>query len=178
MICSNSSSLVWLRPVKEQKVHALCKACIKTGIAHSHACEFRMWQAAFCKRAVLRTIICCGFAGVELALFLVPISVVQYMPNFFFGSLLMLFGIEITLDWLIHSFRKVCVISYPSMVFNIKVGFLHQTFAPLTSCRGRIACNVSSRVHALDCISARSSVSHVQPATPSGWSEIVTGWHG
>lgn len=43
----------------------------------------------------------------ELVLFLVPISVVQYIPTFFFGSLLILFGVEITLDWLIYSYRKV-----------------------------------------------------------------------
>lgn len=42
----------------------------------------------------------------ELVLFLVPISVVQYIPTFFFGSLLILFGVEITLDWLIYSYRK------------------------------------------------------------------------
>ena len=42
----------------------------------------------------------------ELLLFLVPISVVQYIPTFFFGSLLILFGVEITLDWLIYSYKK------------------------------------------------------------------------
>ena len=36
-----------------------------------------------------------------------PISVVQYIPTYFFGSLLILFGVEITLDWLFYSFRKV-----------------------------------------------------------------------
>lgn len=43
----------------------------------------------------------------EIFLFLLPVSVVEYMPNFFFGSLLMLFGVEITLDWLFHSYHKV-----------------------------------------------------------------------
>ncbi|KAK9845864.1 hypothetical protein WJX81_004564 [Elliptochloris bilobata] len=46
-------------------------------------------------------------AGVELAVFLVPYSIVQYMPNLFYGSLLCLFGIEISLDWLFHSYHKV-----------------------------------------------------------------------
>lgn len=46
-------------------------------------------------------------AGAEFLLFALPISVIQYMPNFFFGSLLMLFGVEIILDWLIFSIRKV-----------------------------------------------------------------------
>lgn len=46
-------------------------------------------------------------AGSEFALFAIPVSVVQYMPNFFFGSLLMIFGVEIIADWLLFSYRKV-----------------------------------------------------------------------
>ena len=34
-------------------------------------------------------------------------AVIQYMPNFFFGSLLLWFGIEITRDWLVMSFYKM-----------------------------------------------------------------------
>ena len=49
-------------------------------------------------------------AGVELGLFLLPISIIHYLPNFFFGSLLMLFGVEILMDWLIHSFKKVSLL--------------------------------------------------------------------
>lgn len=41
-------------------------------------------------------------AVAELALFLLPISVVEYMPNFFYGSLLMVFGVDISRDWLVH----------------------------------------------------------------------------
>ncbi len=51
----------------------------------------------------------CPCAGAEFALFAIPLSLVSFVPNFFFGSLLMLFGIEITLDWLVFSFRKVFV---------------------------------------------------------------------
>lgn len=31
----------------------------------------------------------------------------QYLPNFFFGALLLWFGIEISRDWLVLSFRKL-----------------------------------------------------------------------
>lgn len=41
-------------------------------------------------------------AAAELSLFMLPISVVEYMPNFFYGSLLMVFGIDISRDWLVH----------------------------------------------------------------------------
>ncbi|EFJ45005.1 hypothetical protein VOLCADRAFT_94701 [Volvox carteri f. nagariensis] len=46
-------------------------------------------------------------AIVELLVFALPFSVVQYMPNFFFGALLVWFGIEISRDWLILSYRKL-----------------------------------------------------------------------
>ncbi|KAK9810835.1 hypothetical protein WJX73_000129 [Symbiochloris irregularis] len=51
-------------------------------------------------------------AGTEFALFVIPFSVVQYMPNFFFGSLLMVFGIEITADWLVFSYFKVTKVEF------------------------------------------------------------------
>ena len=49
-----------------------------------------------------------------MLLFLIPISIVPYLPSFFFGSLLMLFGVEISLSWLVLSYKKVCV---PEEVF-------------------------------------------------------------
>ena len=54
-------------------------------------------------------------AGVEFALFLLPISIIHYLPNFFFGSLLMLFGVEILADWLIHSYKKAGFFSSPAV---------------------------------------------------------------
>ncbi|GAB4817875.1 hypothetical protein N2152v2_004921 [Parachlorella kessleri] len=48
----------------------------------------------------------------EFGLFLLPFSVVQYMPNFFYGALLLWFGIEISRDWLVLSFRKLTVTEY------------------------------------------------------------------
>lgn len=35
---------------------------------------------------------------------------VQYLPNFFFGALLTVFGIEIAGDWLVRSYEKVRVL--------------------------------------------------------------------
>ena len=55
----------------------------------------------------------CSGAGLEVLLFLVPISIVPYLPSFFFGSLLMLFGVEISLSWLILSYKKASL--SPSM---------------------------------------------------------------
>ena len=46
-------------------------------------------------------------AAAEFSLFALPISVVQFLPKFYFASLLMVFGIEITADWLFYSYTKV-----------------------------------------------------------------------
>ncbi|GIL50885.1 hypothetical protein Vafri_6858 [Volvox africanus] len=51
-------------------------------------------------------------AVVELLVFALPFSVVQYMPNFFFGALLVWFGVEISKDWLILSYRKLSRAEY------------------------------------------------------------------
>ena len=34
-------------------------------------------------------------------------QVVSYLPSFYFGSLLLLFGVEILSDWLLKSWKKV-----------------------------------------------------------------------
>jgi len=59
------------------------------------------------------------FATYQRAVYMVRYSckpltaqVVQYLPNFFFAALLMLLGVEITLDWLILSVRKVSRAEY------------------------------------------------------------------
>ena len=46
-------------------------------------------------------------AACELAMFALPISIVQYLPSFFFGSLLVWFGVEIVLDWMYRSYYKL-----------------------------------------------------------------------
>ncbi|MEW5305292.1 MAG: hypothetical protein WDW36_007844 [Sanguina aurantia] len=51
--------------------------------------------------------------AMELGVFLLPFDVVQFMPNFFFGALLMWFGCEIARDWLFHSYRKL---SFPEYI--------------------------------------------------------------
>jgi SulP family sulfate permease len=46
-------------------------------------------------------------AACEFAMFALPISIVQYLPSFFFGSLLVWFGVEIVLDWMYRSYYKL-----------------------------------------------------------------------
>lgn len=44
-------------------------------------------------------------AILELAVFVLPFSVVQYVPNFYYGALLVWFGYEISRDWLVLSYK-------------------------------------------------------------------------
>ncbi|GAX80746.1 hypothetical protein CEUSTIGMA_g8181.t1 [Chlamydomonas eustigma] len=43
----------------------------------------------------------------EFAVFLAPVSVVQYCPSFFFGALLVWFGVDILANWLVFSYWKL-----------------------------------------------------------------------
>jgi MFS superfamily sulfate permease-like transporter/CRP-like cAMP-binding protein len=55
---------------------------------------------------------------VELLVFLLPVPVVQYLPNFFFGALLVVFGVEIAGDWLVHSRAKVTRAEYALLLLT------------------------------------------------------------
>eukprot|EP00892_Ulva_mutabilis_P011320 jgi/Ulvmu1/8560/UM045_0002.1 len=48
----------------------------------------------------------------EAALFFVPASVIQLLPNFYYGALLLVFGLEITLDWLVFSYSRFTATEY------------------------------------------------------------------
>jgi len=43
----------------------------------------------------------------EICLFLAPVSVIEYIPNFFFGGLMFWFGVDIAYDWLVTAYGKV-----------------------------------------------------------------------
>ncbi|KAG1670994.1 hypothetical protein FOA52_014384 [Chlamydomonas sp. UWO 241] len=51
-------------------------------------------------------------AAMEFAVFAVPFSVVQFVPSFYFGALLLWFGVDIVRDWLIFSYRKLSTAEY------------------------------------------------------------------
>jgi MFS superfamily sulfate permease-like transporter/CRP-like cAMP-binding protein len=59
-------------------------------------------------------------AGAEFLVFALPFSIVQYLPNYFLGALLLWFGVEISRDWLILSYFKLTLVEY---------GLLWVTFA-------------------------------------------------
>jgi len=51
-------------------------------------------------------------AASEFLVFALPFSIVQYLPNYFLGALLLWFGVEISRDWLILSFFKLTLVEY------------------------------------------------------------------
>ena len=50
------------------------------------------------------------------AAFLLPVSPVPLLPSFFFGSLIVLFGVDILLEWLVHARHKVGGGEYAQLV--------------------------------------------------------------
>eukprot|EP01023_Acetabularia_acetabulum_P049289 TRINITY_DN5257_c0_g2_i2.p1 TRINITY_DN5257_c0_g2~~TRINITY_DN5257_c0_g2_i2.p1 ORF type:complete len:544 (+),score=84.96 TRINITY_DN5257_c0_g2_i2:163-1794(+) len=48
----------------------------------------------------------------EFFLFLAPVNVVQYFPSFFFGSLMIWFGVEIMLDWLLRAYWRITRVEF------------------------------------------------------------------
>lgn len=51
-------------------------------------------------------------AAAEFIVFALPFSIVQYLPNYFLGALLLWFGVEISRDWLILSYFKLTFVEY------------------------------------------------------------------
>lgn len=86
----------------------LAMMCFAFVMAHQHHTpgSGKSFSTLSPPRQVTTTI---ALAGLEILLFLIPVSIVPYLPSFFFGSLLMLFGIEISLSWLVLSYKKVLV---------------------------------------------------------------------
>ena len=70
------------------------------------------------------------------------LQIVHYVPKFYFGSLLMMFGVEILRDWLLFSFRKVHKKEYVLLWLTflaIMIGGFHPTFFhPVPPCHGLI----------------------------------------
>eukprot|EP00208_Stichococcus_sp_RCC1054_P002786 CAMPEP_0206138434 /NCGR_PEP_ID=MMETSP1473-20131121/3325_1 /ASSEMBLY_ACC=CAM_ASM_001109 /TAXON_ID=1461547 /ORGANISM="Stichococcus sp, Strain RCC1054" /LENGTH=727 /DNA_ID=CAMNT_0053531873 /DNA_START=75 /DNA_END=2255 /DNA_ORIENTATION=- len=90
-------------------------------------------QTIFSMRAGVTNRLHGGIVAVmELALFFLPISVISYMPCLFYGSLLIMFGIDIANDWLVHSYRKVTRVEYTLLIvtffailqFGLELGIL------------------------------------------------------
>ncbi|KAI8107618.1 hypothetical protein M9435_002646 [Picochlorum sp. BPE23] len=51
-------------------------------------------------------------ASAEFLVFMYPYSIVQYIPNFFLGALMIWFGFEISRDWLFLSYQKLTRMEY------------------------------------------------------------------
>jgi sulfate permease, SulP family len=54
----------------------------------------------------------------EAALFFFPISVMQLLPNFYYGAIMLVLGVEISLDWLVFSYTKFTATEYALTLTN------------------------------------------------------------
>jgi MFS superfamily sulfate permease-like transporter/CRP-like cAMP-binding protein len=100
--------------------------------------------------------------GLELVVFLLPFPVVQVMPVFFFGALLVVFGVEIAGDWLVHSRHKVTRAEYALLLLTfaliVQLGLEYGVAAGGVACLLYFAASYS-RVHvsAFRAVASRSA---------------------
>ena len=57
-------------------------------------------------------------AAAEAALFFFPVSVMQLLPNFYYGAIMLVLGVEISLDWLVFSYSKFTATEYALTLTN------------------------------------------------------------
>ncbi|KAL4859503.1 putative vacuolar membrane protein [Chlorella vulgaris] len=103
----------------------------------------------------------------EALMFALPFPVIQWMPNFFFGSLLLWFGIEISRDWLVLSFTKMTRIEY---------GLLLATFSAIMQwgLEGGIAAGIVLATLYFALAYAKSQVAAIQVADGARSSVVRT----
>jgi len=98
----------------DKELTSLALSNMATGVAGvGFAGSYIYSQCAFTMRAgVFSRINGWVIAATEVLVFVLPFSIVQYLPNYFLGALLFWFGVEICRDWLILSFFKLTLVEY------------------------------------------------------------------
>ena len=105
----------------------------------------------------------------ELLLFLVPMSFNEYLPNFYYGALMIVFGVEIVTDWLFFSFSKFMRAEFLLTWINFSAIMLCTAYLPVSGLEvgivvGVLACAIHFAVdyskvqmQALTLLSGRSN---------------------
>jgi len=90
-------------------------------------------QTIFLMRAGVDNRLATWFATVlQFLFFLMPTSPLPYVPNFFFGALLVFIMLDLSVDWLWHARRKLSLLEYGNLwaalaliiVFDLELGML------------------------------------------------------
>jgi SulP family sulfate permease len=84
-----------------------------SGLTGGYTGSYIFSQSIFTLRAGIRSRLA-GYvlAGCQLVIFLLPIPILAYVPNFFFGSLLSLICFDLTYEWLWEVRDKVTPVEY------------------------------------------------------------------
>mmetsp|Transcript_99056 Transcript_99056/g.317743 ORF Transcript_99056/g.317743 Transcript_99056/m.317743 type:complete len:954 (+) Transcript_99056:112-2973(+) len=72
----------------------------------------------------------------EFLLFLMPVDVLQFFPGFYIGGVMAFFGIDIMLDWLMHSRKKVSLPEYGLLLLTF---FLVMFWGVIEGCAAGVA---------------------------------------
>jgi len=84
-----------------------------SGITGGYTGSYIFSQSIFSLRAGIRSPLA-GYvlAGCEILFLIAPFSILAYVPNFFFGSLLSLICVDLVFEWLIESRNKLTSVEY------------------------------------------------------------------
>lgn len=84
-----------------------------SGLTGGYTGSYIFSQTIFNLRAGIRSRLC-GFVigSTQLLFFLIPYPVLSYVPNFFFGSLLIMIAVDLVIEWLWDVRAKLTVASY------------------------------------------------------------------
>ena len=81
-------------------------------------------------------------AAAEFALFLAPVSFIELLPNFFYGAIMMVFGVEIVKEWLVCSSSKLMRSELMLTWVNFAAIMLTTSYMPVTGLEAGIAIGV------------------------------------
>ena len=84
-----------------------------SGMTGGYTGSYIFSQSIFSLRAGIRSPLA-GYvlAGCEILFLVAPFSILAYVPNFFFGSLLSLICVDLVFEWLIESRHKLTIAEY------------------------------------------------------------------
>ena len=84
-----------------------------SGLTGGYTGSYIFSQSIFSLRAGIRSPLA-GYvlAGCEILFLVAPFSILAYVPNFFYGSLLSLICLDLVVEWLIESRHKLTIAEY------------------------------------------------------------------
>ena len=104
-----------------------------SGLAGGYTGSYIFTQTIFSLRSGVQTRLCGLFVIlIEAAVVMMPVPITCFVPKFVFGSLLIFIALDLLVEWLVYSYKKmssleyvVCVVTFISMLFfGVQMGLL------------------------------------------------------